>query len=80
MKKDLSVEQQIPTPVVFDHAVLSYDQINQDSSNWLKRNFLKLSLGAFVAGTAAAIVTNPMDHLTHDVEQAAPCEADHRQG
>lgn len=72
MKNELPIEPQIPVDVQPVDVNERNDQNIENTQNWLKRNFVKLSLGAFVVGTAVSIATNPLGELKEDIGNTAP--------
>lgn len=74
MKNELPIESQpvIDLQLLNAEAAVQVNQGQPQTPNWLKRNFVKLSLGAFVAGTAVSIATNPLGELKEDIGETAP--------
>lgn len=68
LTNDLIAEQ-----MVHDTPIENIDAAGRsEQSNWLKRNYLKLSLGALVVGAGVTMATNPLDHMEKQVVEAAP--------
>ncbi len=62
-------------PVLAKEEALPSDtppESNPEAPGWLRRNLFKLSLAAFVGGTAVSAVVNPMDATVQEVVKAAP--------
>lgn len=67
-------ENIIPLFPVQDTVISQADQVEQspDQPGWLRRNLFKLSVGAFIGGSAVSLALNPLGHIEKEVEQAAP--------
>ncbi|MDL2363258.1 MAG: hypothetical protein QFB86_02670 [Patescibacteria group bacterium] len=65
-REDLGTGESINTTTVLS------DSEKTQSPNWLRRNLLKVSLAAFIGGSAVTIATNPTDKLEKDILTAAP--------